>query len=80
MLVLTRRIEEEIIIGDDIRVTVLAIQGNTVRLGFTAPRSVRIMRPEVRARPAPGAANGTHAGSANGHGLGPGGTNGEARS
>jgi carbon storage regulator CsrA len=71
MLVLTRRIDEEIIIGDDIRVTVLAIQGNTVRLGFTAPRSVRIMRPEVQARPVPGAAKGTDAGSANGRGRAP---------
>jgi carbon storage regulator CsrA len=59
MLVLTRRIEEEVIIGDDIRVTVLAIQGNTVRLGFTAPRSVRVMRLELQGRQAPAAGNGT---------------------
>src|SRR5262249_9795174 len=68
MLVLTRRIDEEIIIGDDIRVTVLAIQGNTVRLGFTAPRSVRIMRPEARAGPGRAAASDTRAGSANARG------------
>ena len=59
MLVLTRRIEEEIVIGNDIRVTVLAIQGKTVRLGFTAPRSVRVMRLELQGRqltPAPAGA------------------------
>jgi carbon storage regulator CsrA len=59
MLVLTRRIEEEVIIGDDIRVTVLSIQGNTVRLGFTAPRSVRVMRLELQGRQGPAADNGT---------------------
>jgi len=59
MLVLTRRIEEEVIIGDDIRVTVLSIQGNTVRLGLTAPRSVRVMRLELQGRQVPAAGNGT---------------------
>jgi carbon storage regulator CsrA len=58
MLVLTRRIDEEVIIGDDVRVTVVSIHGNTVRLGFTAPRSVRVMRLELQARRAPPAANG----------------------
>ncbi|MBY0523178.1 MAG: carbon storage regulator CsrA [Gemmataceae bacterium] len=47
MLVLTRRIGEEIVIADDIRVTVIAISGNSVRLGFTAPPDVTIYREEL---------------------------------
>lgn len=47
MLVLSRRVGEEIIIGDDIRVRVLSIQGNQIRLGFIAPRNVSIQREEL---------------------------------
>ncbi len=47
MLVLTRRKQERIIIGDDIEVTVVAIQGDQVRLGIAAPPSVTIHRKEV---------------------------------
>lgn len=47
MLVLSRKLGEEIIIGDDIRVRVLAINGNQIRLGFVAPRSVSIQRQEL---------------------------------
>jgi carbon storage regulator len=50
MLVLTRRIDEEIVIDGEIRITVLDIRGERVRLGITAPRSVRVMRQEVYAR------------------------------
>ena len=50
MLVLTRRINEEIIIAGDIRVTVLSIQGDKVRLGIAAPTSVRVDRQEVHLR------------------------------
>lgn len=49
MLCLTRREGESIIIGDAIRVTVLAVKGNQVRIGISAPREVRIDREEVRA-------------------------------
>lgn len=49
MLVLSRKVGEEIIIGDNIRVRVLSIQGNQVRLGFVAPRSVAIQREELLA-------------------------------
>ena len=49
MLVLSRKIGEEIVIGDNIRVTVVAIRGNQVRLGFTAPAEVSIQRDELRA-------------------------------
>ena len=50
MLVLTRRIGEEIVIGDDIRVTVVAIEGSKVRLGVTAPKDVAVDRKEVHDR------------------------------
>jgi carbon storage regulator len=60
MLVLTRGIGEAIVLGDDIRVTVLAVNGNKVRLGFEAPSSVTFLRAEVAARQAaaPGAGAG----------------------
>ena len=47
MLVLTRRPEQRIVIGDDIVITVLEVKGDTVRLGIDAPRSVRVHREEV---------------------------------
>jgi len=49
MLVLTRRIGEEIVIGDNIRVTVVAVNGPRVRLGITAPRSISVARLELLA-------------------------------
>lgn len=55
MLVLSRKIGEEIVIGDNIRVRVLSIQGNQVRLGFVAPRSVTIHRQELLSDPSPDA-------------------------
>ena len=48
MLVLSRKLNEEIIIGDNIRITVCMIRGNQVRLGFTAPPDVSIQRQELR--------------------------------
>jgi carbon storage regulator len=47
MLVLNRRIGEEILIGDNIRVGVVAIQGKKVRIGITAPRSIPVTRTEL---------------------------------
>jgi carbon storage regulator len=47
MLVLTRGIGEEIVIADNIQVTVLAVNGRRVRLGVTAPRSVPVARREL---------------------------------
>ncbi len=49
MLVLTRRAGESIVIGDDVRVVVLDVRGDTVRLGIEAPRSVQVHRAEVYA-------------------------------
>jgi len=50
MLVLTRRPGESVKIGDSITVTVLAIKGNQLRLGFTAPQSIAVHREEVYQR------------------------------
>ena len=47
MLILTRRIGETLIINDDIKVTVLGIQGSQVRIGISAPKDVSIMREEL---------------------------------
>ncbi len=47
MLVLTRRQDEEVVIGDHIIVKVVEVKGNTVRLGFEAPADVTIHRKEV---------------------------------
>ncbi len=47
MLVLSRRQGEEIVIGDSIRVTVLAVEGNRVKLGIAAPAEVPVHREEL---------------------------------
>jgi len=47
MLVLTRRVDESIAIGDSIIVTVLAIEGERVKIGISAPREIVILRQEV---------------------------------
>lgn len=48
MLVLTRKPSERIFIGDDIEVTVVAVSGGRVKLGFVAPADVPIQREELR--------------------------------
>jgi carbon storage regulator len=58
MLVLTRRPEEEIVIDGGIRITVLGIVGNKVRLGIVAPASVRVDRSEIVERRATGVEEG----------------------
>jgi carbon storage regulator len=50
MLVLTRRIGQEIVIGDQIRVRVVDVRGNKVRLAITAPESLRVDRLEIHER------------------------------
>jgi carbon storage regulator len=47
MLVLTRHVDESIAIGDSIVVTVLAIEGDRIKLGISAPREIQILRQEV---------------------------------
>jgi len=47
MLVLSRQSEESVMIGENVRVTVVAIRGNRVQLGISAPRSVPVHRREI---------------------------------
>ena len=47
MLVLTRRIEVSVFIGDQITVTVIEIKGNSVKLGIEAPKEIEILREEL---------------------------------
>jgi carbon storage regulator len=47
MLVLTRKVGERVLIGDDIVVTILDVRGDGVRVGIEAPRGIRIQRDEV---------------------------------
>lgn len=50
MLVLTRKSNEQILIGDDVKITVLRLKGNTVRIGIEAPRERKIIRGELELR------------------------------
>jgi carbon storage regulator len=47
MLILTRKIDESIIVGDNIKITVIEIQGDNVRIGIDAPRELSIHREEI---------------------------------
>jgi carbon storage regulator len=47
ILVLTRRIGESILIGDDVKITVLGVKGSQVRIGISAPKEVSVHREEI---------------------------------
>jgi len=50
MLILTRRVGESLMIGDDVSVTILGVKGNQVRVGVNAPRDVAVHREEIYER------------------------------
>ncbi len=50
MLILTRRVGESVMIGDEVTVTVLRVKGNQVRLGVNAPKTVSVQREEILQR------------------------------
>jgi carbon storage regulator len=64
MLILTRRVGETLMVGDDITVTVLGVKGNQVRIGVNAPRDVAVHREEIydRIKSEQDQKNGTHSG------------------
>ncbi|GMV69157.1 MAG: hypothetical protein AMXMBFR76_15960 [Pseudomonadota bacterium] len=50
MLILTRRVGETVMVGDEITITVLGVKGNQVRLGINAPKDVAVHREEIYQR------------------------------
>lgn len=50
MLILTRRVGETMMVGDDVTVTVLGVKGNQVRIGVNAPKDVSVHREEIYQR------------------------------
>ena len=63
MLILTRRVGESVVIGEDVTVTVLGVKGNQVRIGINAPKHVAVHREEIYERIKSGRAAGDGAGN-----------------
>ena len=63
MLILTRRVGESVVIGEDVTVTVLGVKGNQVRIGINAPKHVAVHREEIFERIKNGRAQGDGAGN-----------------
>ena len=74
MLILTRRVGETVMIGNDVTVTILGVKGNQVRVGVNAPRDVAVHREEIFERikreEQDGTAPRAGAAAANGHATG----------
>jgi len=66
MLILTRRVGESVVIGEDVTVTVLGVKGNQVRIGINAPKTVAVHREEIFERIKSGRTAGEGAGTADG--------------
>jgi carbon storage regulator len=62
VLILTRRVGESVMIGDEVAVTVLRVKGNQVRLGVNAPKSISVQREEIFQRIKREAENGAASG------------------
>jgi len=67
MLILTRRVGESVVIGEDVTVTVLGVKGNQVRIGINAPKTVAVHREEIfeRIKSGRGAGDGASTDEAN---------------
>jgi carbon storage regulator len=50
MLVLSRKVHEKILIGEDVVILIVRLEGNQVRLGISAPKEVRVIRSEIASR------------------------------
>lgn len=77
MLILTRRVGEAVMIGNEVTITVLGVKGNQVRIGINAPKDVAVHREEIFERikretsdGAPGESGGHSAGHGSGHSNG----------